>query len=114
VSKSKALDAHPTQIAERRLGSQVTKTSTILCPVPGRSPRDLAQDAHQIVMAPVGGHNANAKPGEVRRRIERLFAGPYLEHCTFRPARGRTVWGNEVPRDSFFQDAIEQAATGAA
>jgi N6-adenosine-specific RNA methylase IME4 len=60
------------------------------------SPLRLATDVHQVVMAPVGEHSA--KPKEVRRRIERLFAGPYLELYGRQPVTGWTVWGNEIPR----------------
>jgi N6-adenosine-specific RNA methylase IME4 len=38
-------------------------------------PMRLARDVHQVVLAPVGEHSV--KPEEVRRRIERLFAGPF-------------------------------------
>jgi N6-adenosine-specific RNA methylase IME4 len=60
------------------------------------SPSRLATDVHQIVFAPVGEHSA--KPEEVRRRIERLFPGPYLELYARNPVEGWTVWGNEIPR----------------
>jgi N6-adenosine-specific RNA methylase IME4 len=60
------------------------------------SPPRLATDVHQVVMAPVGEHSA--KPEEVRRRIERLFPGPYLELYARKPAQGWTVWGDEIPR----------------
>jgi N6-adenosine-specific RNA methylase IME4 len=63
------------------------------------SPLHLATDVHQIVMAPVGEHSA--KPEEVRRRIERLFPGPFLELYGRRPVPGWTVWGNEIRRDQF-------------
>ena len=63
------------------------------------SPLRLASDVHQVVMAPVGEHSA--KPEEVRRRIERLFPGPYLELYGRKPVPGWTVWGNEIPRDHF-------------
>lgn len=65
------------------------------------SPLRLAADVHQVVMtpevvmAPIGAHSA--KPEEVRRRIERLFPGPYLELYARRLAPGWTVWGNEIP-----------------
>jgi N6-adenosine-specific RNA methylase IME4 len=59
----------------------------------------LATDVRQVVMAPVGEHSA--KPEEVRRRIERLFPGPYLELYGRKPVPGWTVWGNEIPRDQF-------------
>ncbi len=41
------------------------------------------------------------KPEEVRRRIERLYAGPYLELFGRREAPGWWVWGNEIARDAF-------------
>jgi N6-adenosine-specific RNA methylase IME4 len=68
------------------------------------SPLRLATDVHQVVMASVGEHSA--KPEEVRRRIERLFAGPYLELYGREPVPGWTVWGNEIPRAQF-ADAAE-------
>jgi N6-adenosine-specific RNA methylase IME4 len=59
------------------------------------SPLRLATDVHQVVFAPVGDHSA--KPEEVRRRIERLFPGPYLElYGRNKDVPGWTVWGNEV------------------
>ena len=50
---------------------------------------DLARGEHSV------------KPDEARRRIERLFPGPYLELYARKPAPGWTVWGNEIPRDHF-------------
>jgi N6-adenosine-specific RNA methylase IME4 len=74
------------------------------------SPLRLATDVHQIVLMPVGEHSA--KPEEVRRRIERLFAGPHLElfgrlHGR-EPPPGWTVWGNEIERD---EQAPQRAAS---
>jgi len=69
------------------------------------SPLRLATDVHQIVMAPVGEHSA--KPEEVRRRIERLFPGPYLELYGRKLVPGWTVWGNEIPRADFTPPAME-------
>jgi N6-adenosine-specific RNA methylase IME4 len=63
------------------------------------SPLRLAADVHQVVPAPIGEHSE--KPEEVRRRIERLFAGPYLELYGRREVDGWTVWGNEIKRASF-------------
>jgi N6-adenosine-specific RNA methylase IME4 len=63
------------------------------------APLRLATDVHQIVMAPVGEHSA--KPEEVRRRIERLLPGPYLELYGRKSVPGWTVWGNEIQRDQF-------------
>jgi N6-adenosine-specific RNA methylase IME4 len=67
------------------------------------SPLRLATDVHQVVMAPTGEHSE--KPEEVRRRIERLFPGPYLELYGRKPALGWTVWGNEIPRAKFGEAA---------
>jgi N6-adenosine-specific RNA methylase IME4 len=53
----------------------------------------------QPVLAPVGEHSE--KPEEVRRRIERLFPGPYLELFARKPVPGWTTWGNEIPRAQF-------------
>jgi N6-adenosine-specific RNA methylase IME4 len=48
------------------------------------APRRLAPDVHSVVVAPVAEHSA--KPAEVRSRVERLVAGPYLR--TVRPRAG--------------------------
>jgi N6-adenosine-specific RNA methylase IME4 len=61
----------------------------------------LANDVSQVVMSRIGAHSV--KPGEVRRRIERLFPGPYLELYGRRPVPGWTVWGNEIARTGFAQ-----------
>jgi N6-adenosine-specific RNA methylase IME4 len=58
------------------------------------APRRLDEGVHSVVIAPVGEHSE--KPEEVARRIERLFAGPYLELFARRSRLGWTVWGNEV------------------
>jgi N6-adenosine-specific RNA methylase IME4 len=58
------------------------------------SPLRLAQDVHQVVIAPAGEHSA--KPEDVRTRIEQLLVGPYLELFARRPVPGWSVWGNEV------------------
>ena len=61
------------------------------------NPLRLAKDVHEIIDAPIGEHSA--KPAEVRRRIERLFAGPYLELFARERVPGWTVWGNELEPD---------------
>jgi N6-adenosine-specific RNA methylase IME4 len=83
-----------------------TRANTEVCLRATRgSPLRLAADEHQVVLAPVAEHST--KPEEVRRRIMRLYAGPYLELYGRKPVPGWTVWGNEIPRDSFPQyDAI--------
>jgi N6-adenosine-specific RNA methylase IME4 len=72
-----------------------TRSNIEVCLLATRgSPTRLAADVPQVVVAPVGEHSA--KPPEARRRIERLYPGPYLELFARRPADGWTVWGNEV------------------
>ena len=66
------------------------------------SPKRVAEDVHQVVLAPVGEHSA--KPEEVRRKIQRLFPGPYLELYGRGLAPGWTVWGNEIRRDQFVRE----------
>jgi N6-adenosine-specific RNA methylase IME4 len=59
----------------------------------GRVPR-LNKDVRQIVFAPRGRHSA--KPPEIRGRIERLVAGPYIELFARETAPGWTAWGDQV------------------
>jgi N6-adenosine-specific RNA methylase IME4 len=73
-----------------------TRANTEVCLLATHGwPWRLAADLHQVVLAPVGEHSA--KPGEVARRIERLYPGPYLELFARRPREGWTCWGNELP-----------------
>jgi N6-adenosine-specific RNA methylase IME4 len=51
-------------------------------------------DVHQVVIALIGEHSV--KPEEVRKRIERLVPGPYLELFARRPVSEWTTWGNEL------------------
>jgi N6-adenosine-specific RNA methylase IME4 len=72
-----------------------TEANAEVCFLAARGePKRLAMDVHQVVMAPVGEHSA--KPEEVRRRIERLLPGPYLELYGRTPVDRWTVWGNEI------------------
>jgi N6-adenosine-specific RNA methylase IME4 len=48
----------------------------------------------------------SAKPEEVRRRIERLFPGPYLELYGRKLVPGWTVWGNEIRRNQFVREVV--------
>jgi N6-adenosine-specific RNA methylase IME4 len=74
-----------------------TRSNSEYCLLATRgSPQRLVTDVHQVVLAPVGEHSA--KPEEVRRRIERLLAGPYLELFAREEREGWTTWGNEIPR----------------
>jgi N6-adenosine-specific RNA methylase IME4 len=53
---------------------------------------------HQVVEAPVSIHSR--KPAEVRRRIERLYDGPYLELFARERPPGWRVWGDGVPEEA--------------
>jgi N6-adenosine-specific RNA methylase IME4 len=66
----------------------------VLLATRGSPPLRLAMDVHQVIMAPVGEHSQ--KPEDAAQRIERLFAGPYLELFARAERPGWTVWGNEV------------------
>jgi N6-adenosine-specific RNA methylase IME4 len=57
-------------------------------------PTRLNMDVREVVFAPRGRHSE--KPDEVRRRIERLVAGPYLELFARKEVPGWTTWGNEI------------------
>jgi N6-adenosine-specific RNA methylase IME4 len=68
-------------------------TEPCLLATRGNPPR-LADDVHQVIMAPVGEHSA--KPDEAYRRIRRLYPGPCLELFARKRRENWTVWGNEV------------------
>ena len=76
------------------------------------SPRRLAMDVHQIIVAPVGEHSS--KPGEARARIERLLAGPYLELFARGTAGGWTAWGRASNRNSNSQKTRLETQKGPA
>lgn len=67
------------------------------------SPMRIHNDVRQVVMSPILRHSE--KPEEVRKRIERLLRGPYLELFGRKLIDGWTVWGNEVP--FVYQQAAE-------
>jgi N6-adenosine-specific RNA methylase IME4/ParB-like chromosome segregation protein Spo0J len=72
-----------------------TRSNTEICLLATKgNPQRMAMDVPQVILAPVGPHSA--KPEEARRRIERLFIGPYLELFARQPVEGWTVWGNEI------------------
>lgn len=74
-----------------------TRANAELCLLATRgSPQRIEKDVHQVVLAPVAEHSR--KPEDVRKRIERLLLGPYLELFARVPAEGWTVWGNEISR----------------
>lgn len=74
-------------------------TEHCLFGVRGRIPYQLTEDGHRLqgvtgfFEAPRGEHSA--KPAAMRRMVERVSPGPYLEMFARQPAPGWTVWGNE-------------------
>jgi N6-adenosine-specific RNA methylase IME4 len=72
------------------------------------NPLRLAKDVHQVVMAPVAEHSR--KPDEIYKRIERLYAGPYLELFARAERPGWTTWGNEVAESIRSYDAADDLA----
>ena len=59
------------------------------------SPKRLAADVRQLVIAPRRKHSE--KPDEVYVRIERYCAGPRLELFARKHREGWTCWGDELP-----------------
>lgn len=59
-------------------------------------PRPKAKDVRRLVVAPRGGHSE--KPFLIRRSIERLVAGPYLEMFARSSHPGWDAWGNETAK----------------
>jgi N6-adenosine-specific RNA methylase IME4 len=57
-------------------------------------PTRLHANVGQVILKPRGRHSE--KPAEVRGRIQRLVAGPYIELFARERVTGWTSWGNEV------------------
>jgi len=49
----------------------------------------------------------SAKPEEIREKIERVSAGPYLELFGRRAVPGWVVWGDQITK-TLFDDAVER------
>jgi len=58
------------------------------------SPRRQDKGVRQVIMGPRREHSR--KPADVRYRIERLVAGPYLEMFAREGVPGWDVWGDET------------------
>ncbi len=70
-----------------------TRKGAELCLLGTRgSPKRLSASVQEVVYAPRGGHSE--KPAEVRARIERLVAGPYIELFAREVADGWDAWGH--------------------
>lgn len=63
-------------------------------------PVRLNADVRQLIVAPTGRHSE--KPDEQYGRIERMFAGPYLEMFARAKRAGWDAWGDEVQSDISF------------
>jgi N6-adenosine-specific RNA methylase IME4 len=85
-----------------RGGWTLNGTEQVILAIKG-SPKRIADNIKQAIFAPVGRHSE--KPEEVRRRIEQLVAGPYLELFAHKPVDGWTVWGNEIRPDQMSEAA---------
>jgi N6-adenosine-specific RNA methylase IME4 len=72
-----------------------TRANAELCLLGTRgNPTRKAKDVPQAVMAARGRHSA--KPAEIRKRIERLLDGPYLELFARERADGWDSYGEEL------------------
>ena len=60
-------------------------------------PKRLNADVRQLIVSPVEEHSK--KPDGQYERIERLFAGPYLELFARQKHDGWYAWGNEIEPD---------------
>lgn len=58
----------------------------------------------QLIVAPVAEHSR--KPAETRKRIERLYDGPYLELFARERAEGWQVWGNQT---NLFEESRDES-----
>jgi N6-adenosine-specific RNA methylase IME4 len=72
-----------------------TRNGVELCLLATRGhPKRLARNVPQLIIAPRREHSR--KPAEVRARIERLVAGPYLELFARERFPGWDAWGDEL------------------
>lgn len=86
-----------------------TRKNTEICLLARRgSPRRLAKDVREVILAPVREHSR--KPDEARERIERYCAGPYIELFARDRRSGWTSWGNDVDHFSRGKDDAESTA----
>lgn len=61
-------------------------------------PKSQVRNVRNLILAPVREHSR--KPDEMRREIERQWAGPYIELFARERAPGWESWGNEVHKFS--------------
>jgi N6-adenosine-specific RNA methylase IME4 len=85
-----------------------TRANAELCLLATRGrPKRLDAGVHQVVVSPVREHSR--KPDEVRFRIERLLAGPYLELFGRFAVPRWTVFGNEVVAEPSRRSSVAQS-----
>lgn len=90
-----------------------TRKNVEICLLARRgSPRRLAKDVREVILAPVREHSR--KPEEARERIERYCAGPYVELFARDRRPGWAAWGNEVDRFTGESPDAREAATQSA
>ena len=83
--------------AFRRTGGGLTATrkNTEQCWVATRGrPKRLDASVRELIIAPRRLHSQ--KPDEARKRIERMFAGPYLEMFARESHAGWDSWGDQA------------------
>ncbi|MDE1901480.1 MAG: DNA methyltransferase [Alphaproteobacteria bacterium] len=61
-------------------------------------PQQKARNVRNLIAAPIREHSR--KPDQMRRDVEALFDGPYLELFAREAARGWDAWGNETEKFS--------------
>jgi N6-adenosine-specific RNA methylase IME4 len=86
-----------------------TRSNSEVCLLATRgSPKRLAADVRQAIIAPKREHSR--KPDGIHERIERLVAGPYIELFARQRRPGWDVWGNEVDKFSGVYDGQDDMA----
>lgn len=74
-----------------------TRANSEVCLLATRGkPKRLHADVRQAIIEPPREHSR--KPDEIRPRIERLVAGPYLEMFARTTVPGWDAWGNETTK----------------
>jgi len=74
-----------------------TRSNAELCLLGTRGhPKALAHDVRQVIMTPRREHSR--KPDEIYGRIERLFAGPFIEVFARQAWPGWATYGNETTK----------------
>jgi len=75
------------------LGLTFRKNSELVLLARKGSPRRLARDVPEVILAPVREHSR--KPDEAYSRVRRYCGGPYLELFAREQRLGWSSWGNE-------------------